>query len=499
MTIKRVSSNWLLAAWFGVGCWVAAPAGAQSTNPVAKLADLYFSTSGGSGYGPDYPTCRFTAVGTNLWFTSQLGGTFGMGGVFAFDPASSNVTQLASLDNNSGKSPYASLLLVGANAWFTTASGGTGNKGCLTSIDTNTCAVTGVFSFPTNADYGWTPKSTPVLIGGDLWFFTSSGGFSPGSTSLTNQRGAIVKFSLANRTLTPMFYLDGTNHGAQPLGSGFARVDNDYYFTTFSGGTNSGTGFPNGAGTLEKLTLTSDGTPVVTKLIDLPTGATAFPGADPVPVGTNLLYFTTVGSAAAPGAFIRYEISSGQWSNVFTFVTNAGPALQFGKQPGYCTPVLYNEELYFTTAQGGVSNKGVVAKLTLANHAVTKLADLEVNGGQALGSEPKYNSGLIVADPASGHNALHLLISKGGANFRGTILSVALPAPPLVASLSRIGPENFQLAWSGGYAPFSVDRTPSLTGGGWTTNWAAGLYTNALSLSGADAQGFFRVGSANPW
>ena len=499
--MKRLSLSWLRAVVCGAGCCMAAHAAAQVTNPVSKLADLYFSAGGGNGYGPDYPTCRFTAVGTNLWFTTQNGGTFGFGGIFAFDPASSNVTQLASLDNNTGTLPFGSIALAGSNAWFTASAKGGGSKGTLCRMDTNTYAVTSVFDFPTNASFGWTPKSTPMPVGDDLWFFTSAGGSSAGA--LTNQRGAIVKYSLTSNTLTPVFYFDGPNNGAQPWGSGFAKVGNAYYFTTLTGGTNSGSyngaNFPNGAGTLEKLIVANDGTAVVSKVLDLPIGPTALPGADPVPVGTNLLYFTTVGGASVPGAIIRYELSSGQWSNVFTFVTNASSALQYGKQPGYCTPVLYNDELYFTTTQGGVSNRGVIAKLTLSNNVVTKLADLEIGGGRALGSEPKYNSGLIVTDPVSGHNALYLPISKGGAYLNGTILSVALPPPPLVASVTRLGADNLLLSWTGGYAPFSVDRKEGAGTGAWTTGWAAGLHTNALTISPADSQGFFRVGSANPW
>ena len=498
--MKRPSLSWLRAVVFGVGCSVAAHAAAQVTNPVTKLADLYFSAGGGSGYGPDNPIGHFAVVGTNLWFTSQGGGSFGFGGVFALDPVSRNVKQLASLDNNSGTTPYSSIMLAGSNAWFTTSLGGSGSKGCLCSMDTNTYAVTAVFSFPTNADFGWKPKSTPLLIGSDLWFLTSSGGISAGSNSLTTQRGAIVKFSLTDHTMTPMFYFDGSDHGATIVqGSSLVQSGSAYYFTTYSGGTNSGTGVPNGAGTLGRLTFDPNGGVVVTKLIDLPAGATAFPGADPVCVGTNLLYFTTVGTVSAPGAIIRYELSSGRWTNVFNFVTNAGPAVQYGKQPGYCAPVLYNDELYFTTAQGGVSNKGVIAKLTLSNNVVTKLADLEIGGGRALGSEPKYNSGLIATDPVTGHNALYLPISKGGAYLNGTILSVALPPPPLVATVTRLGAGNLLLSWTGGYAPFSVDRKDGAGTGAWTTGWAAGLYTNALTISTADSQGFFRVGSANAW
>src|ERR1700742_1419191 len=92
---------------------------------VSKVADLATGQDNfGNGYGPSVPECRFTAVGSNLWFTTSAGGAAGAGGVFSFDPSTSNITQLATLDNTSGKTPWASsIAIAGGKGWFTTSLG----------------------------------------------------------------------------------------------------------------------------------------------------------------------------------------------------------------------------------------------------------------------------------------------------------------------------------------------------------------------------------------
>ena len=303
--------------------------------------------------------------------------------------------------------------------------------------------------------------------------------------------------NLSNGVVSKFLDFDGTN-GAQPFGS-IVPIGPNYYFTTFTGGTNSATGFPNGAGTLQKLSF-SNSIPYVTKLINLTTGYTAFPGGEPVLVGSNTLYFTTDGNASQPGSIIKYDINTGKWTNLFNFVTNAVALAAYGKQPQYeGAPVLYNNQLYMTTFTGGTSNKGTIITFSLSNNTVTKLADLEGSGGLALGGSP-YNSGLLYQDPVTGRNRIYFPISRGGVNGGatgfGTILSLSLPPPPISTSLTNNG-SGLTLSWTGGYSPYNVDLSSDLSTPSWTTNWLSNLTNSSVDLSPRGGASFYRVSGAS--
>ena len=470
---------------------------AASAQTVSKLADLVTGQDQfGTGFGPSTPQCRFTLVGTNLWFTGNAGGAAGAGGVFSFDLSTSNVTQLATFDNSTGKNPWAaSIAIADGKGWFTTSVGGTGNKGSLCSIDLATYAVSNVYSFPTN-DYltsfnGQSPHSTPVQIGGELWFTCSAGG-------LASAFGTITKYNLTNGTVTDAFKLDGTTSGRQPLGSSLVSVgSNAWYYLTFAGGTNIAGGTPNGAGVLGKLTFNNLNQPVLTTVTNLTGRFISFPAGDPVFDGTNFLYFTTAGVSTNPGAIVRYSLGNGTLTSLFNFVSNAVATTNFGKQP-YGTPVLYNHELYFTTLSGGTTGKGILGKLSLSNNVVTKLADFEGATGLALGASPQYNGGTVFTNPVDGRIGIYFPINKGGLNNNnGTIVRVNLPPPPIVARLRSADGGEVQLSWTGGYSPFNVDAKFSALSGAWTTNWLPGLNTNVVTFPATNSDAFFRVQGAS--
>lgn len=471
-----------------------------SAQTVSKLADLTAgqihnpgSPNDGDGFGPNLPQCRFTLVGTNLWFTSNSGGKDGAGGVFSFDLSNSNVTQLATLDNNTGKTPWASsVVLANGKGWFLTSLGGTGNRGTLCSIDLTNYAVNNVYSCPASTASGGNPRSTPVLIGDELWFTCSSGG--PATY------GTITKYNLTNGVATDVFTLNVTNTGRQPLGCSLVQVSNAvlgnaYYYLTLAGGTNIPSGSPNGAGLLSKITFNELNQPVVTNMVHLPGFNVAAPAGDPVFDGTNFLYFTTVGSGTTGGALLRFNLTNNALTTLFTFSNNATSwGTNFGYRP-YGTPVLYNNELFFTTMGGGAAGNGTIGKLTLSNNVVTKLANLEGMTGLALGANPQYNGGTIYTNPATGRASIYFPINKGGLNNLGTIVRVYWPAMPIVASLSHDS-GAVQLSWTGGYAPYSVDANFSTFTGEWTTNWLGVLTTNSVTVPATNSNAFFRIQGA---
>ena len=476
------------------------PSAAQS---VEKVADLNFQSFDGIGYGGYAPLDRFTQVDTNLWYTTKRGGTFDAGTISRFDLVTHEVVEVASLDNNSGKAPESPLLVIGDEAYFTTVNGGAGNRGTIAKIGLTNGTVSALYHFPADGSFGATPRAGLTRIGDELWTLTSLGGIS--------NRGVIVKFNLTNYAVTVVTNLDGRTLGTQPFGGFTPAGSNAWFFTTFSGGdstfkttnyheilqsdgstaiiTNS---LPLGAGTLGRLTFDGEGNPVATTLVELPAGYTQFPGVEPCAVGSNILYFGSIGPNSLPGAIQSYDLVSGLFSNLFNFPTNADSALAIGTRPGYSGLVEWLGDLYFINRSGGTSNAGVVAKFNIASNTVTKLADLEGTGSQSLGSASGFfGTGTIVE--VTNRFYLYYPLTDGGANDRGTIIRVALPPPPIEASLARTDePAELALSWIGGYPPFTVQASSDITVSGWT-NLAVGVTNRDLAVPADSPRCFFRI------
>lgn len=458
-----------------------------SAQTVEKVADLSFGSADGIGVGGYAPLDRFTQVGTNLWFTTSKGGTFDAGTISRFDLVTHEVVQVASFDNTTGKSPESSLLVIGDEGYFTTQTGGAGNKGTISKINLTNGIITTLYSFNNNGlPTGASPRAELTRIGDELWTTTSLGG--------TSNRGVVVKYNLTDGIATLVTNFDGPNLGGQAF-DGFTQAGNAWYFTTFTGGDTFGqTGLTLGAGTLGRLTFDSTGNPVVTRLVDLQAGYTQFPGVRPTLVGTNSLYFGTTGPNPTPGAIIRYDIDTGNWTNLFSFPTNTAESLQYGTRPGYSGMVEWLGDLYFINRQGGSAGLGTVAKFNIASNTVAKLADLEGTAGQALGSASGFfGSGTLVEE--TNHFFIYWALTSGGVNNRGTIVRVALSAQPIQSTLAANQTGQLVLSWTGGYAPFTIQSTPDLSGGNWT-NLFVGITNRSVTLPVSEARAFFRVGGS---
>lgn len=496
--------NWRLSdrarnsrrAWSSVissGLGLAMAFGLAQAQTVEKVVDLNFVTADGVGVGGYSPLARFTQVGTNLWFTTDSGGTYDAGTVSRFDLVTREVVQVTSFDNVTGKGSESAILVIDDQGYFTTKSGGTGNAGTIARLHLGTGTLSVLFNFPENnavnrtngVQLGASPRASLVRIGDELWTTASLGG--------TANRGTLVRHSLTDGTTRLVADFDGPELGGQPFGGLTPVGDAAWYFTTFTGGSTFGTtGLSLGAGTLGRLTFDPAGEPVLTRVADMTAGYEQFPGLEPTLVGTNHLYFGTTGPNSTPGAIIRYDLDTGTWTNLFRFSTNATEALESGTRPGYSGFVEWQDDLYFLTRQGGANNLGVVAKYNIASNLVVKLADLDGTNNLALGRATGIfdNTGVIVEDGGRFH--VYYALPTGGVNNRGTILRVNLPPPPLVAQVTPAAAGEVTLSWTGGYAPFAVEFRASVEGGAWTA-LASGITNRSLKLPAAGEAGFFRV------
>jgi hypothetical protein len=89
----------------GIALMLLASASAQcAAQTVEKVADLDFATAERRRRRRlSNPSPAPFQVGTNLWFTTDKGGTFDAGTVSRFDLITGEVVQVASFDNDTGK------------------------------------------------------------------------------------------------------------------------------------------------------------------------------------------------------------------------------------------------------------------------------------------------------------------------------------------------------------------------------------------------------------
>jgi len=499
-------------------CSAIAPAFEQ---PVEKVAD-FFTTLDGDGmpYGGVLPLDRVTQAGTNLWFTTERGGTWDAGTLSRFDLVTREIVQFLSLDtrpgNNLGARPEGAVLVIGDEAYFTTKQGGAGDQGSIVRVNLVTGFATNLYSFPENTaalrnaglQTGSTPRGGLTLIGDDLWCMTSAGGIS--------NRGTVVKFNLTTHMLTVVTNFDGPQLGGQPYGS-FVKVGDAYYFNTFTGGSTFGTTsitpytLPDGstlwttntlslgAGTLSRMTFDESGNPQFARLIDLPGGFCQFPNSEPTPGGTNYLFFPTSGPNATPGAIVRYEISTGKWTNVWLFPTNAIYQTNWGTRPGFNGLTEWQNELYFVNRLGGVSNLGTIVKYSIPSNRLTKLTDLTGVHPDSLGNPGTgANVGTVVSE--NDRYYMYFPLARGGANDPagfttglGTLVRIPLPPPPIQLSLTPAENNELTLSWTGGYPPFTVEAAGDPANLDWT-KVLEGVTNRSVTITNVSERAFFRVG-----
>jgi hypothetical protein len=463
---------------------------------VEKVADLDFFIDGnGDGWGGYAPVNSFTQVESQLWFTTSGGGAYSLGTISLFDLPSHQVVQVASLNNSTGSKPYSSLLVISNLAYFTTSSAGVSNRGTIAQIDLTSGDITPLFAFPNNGlPTGEIPRASLTQIGNELWTITSLGG--------TSNRGVVLDYNLTNGVAALVTNLDGPHLGAEAF-DGFTQVGDTWYFVTFAGGNTFGTtdypvvtlpdgsttnitnSLPLGAGTLGQLTFDALGNPVVSNLLSVPGGSDEFPAIAPILVGTNSLYFTSTGPNALPGAILRYDISTGFFTNLFSFSTNPIPSQLYGTRPGYSGLTEWQGELYFINRNGGTnsasgSSGGTVAKFNIASNTVIKLADLgNTNHSIDLGSPSGFfGAGTIVQE--TNRFYIYYPLTSGGANNFGSIIRVLLPPQPIQLGIAVANSTNVNLSWSGGYPPFDVLTNDDLSAS--STNWAP-IITNITSVT----------------
>lgn len=389
-------------------------------------------------YGPARPYDTPTVIGNELWFSTESGGNIGFGSLAKFDLTTNTLSMVyGDLEVNVGNSPQSEIYHDGDQLYFTNNRGGAGDRGTLSVFDRSSGQYNRLWDAPPT-----TPNTNPTLIPGaptvidrgsggkDIYFMTQNGA-APGSPSGT-AIGSIQRYNtLTGTTVTVLFFANNPSP-RQPF-KGFTRVGNQLFFTTFVGG-DTGTGYLNGAGTLNALDIRHRGHEILTTLARLPAGdgSTRFPGHRPYyRAADHCLYFCTTGTSLQPGSLMKYDISTGKLTilrELQSAPVSSGPFPEGRFAYGF--PAEHNRALYFTTIQGGDHNGGTINRYDLTTGAFEVLFHLDSNHTdsgtpQNIGGEPR---GGLVFSSHGGSPAFYLTTRQGGNFDDGTILRLGLPA-----------------------------------------------------------------------
>jgi uncharacterized repeat protein (TIGR03803 family) len=347
-----------------------------------KVLKVFISTNTPADGGVASLDGGLVLSGKTLYGTSERGGKFGHGFIFALNTDGSGYTNLYEFTAaNDGSGPFAGLALSGGKLYGTTYSGGKLGGGTVFAININGTGFTNLNYF-NNVNYS--PYGGVVVSGNQIFGTTSQGGHvyalntdGTGFTNLANiGNGSYSTPVLANGRLYGcttasgghIFAVNTDSTGYQVLhiftdGSsigGLVLVGDTLYGTTSQGGTDSaGTVFSmktNGTAytTLYNLNGSTDGATSVASL--LPSGSTlfgtalnggrnnvgtifsirtsgtgfttlfsfhfsdaAYPWAPLVRSGNTLFGTSYNGGNGGSGAIFAYDTVAGTWSNLYSF------------------------------------------------------------------------------------------------------------------------------------------------------------------------------------
>jgi len=139
------------------------------------------SFTGGAGGG--YPRAGLVLSGNTLYGTALYGGSSGYGMVFALNADGTGFTNLHSFTSTSdGANPYAGLILSGNTLYGTAYAGGSLRYGTVFAINTDGMGFTNLHSFSFTGSGGANPYAGVILSGNTLYGTTTDGGSSGGGT-----------------------------------------------------------------------------------------------------------------------------------------------------------------------------------------------------------------------------------------------------------------------------------------------------------------------------
>ena len=386
----------------------------------------FTATSGSEGFNGTnsdgaHPFLGLLLSGNTLYGAAHIGGSSGLGTVFAVNTNGTGFTTLYSFTatsgangnhslgtNSDGAVPNAGLILSGNTLYGTTQSGGSSGWGTVFAVNTNGTGFRTLHGFTdtSGSDGGYgvnrdgaSPYAGLILSGNTLYGTTQYGGSSgwgtvfavnPDGTGFTNLHNFTATAGSAGGC--------GTNSdGVNPVG-GLILSGNSLYGTAVQGGSS-------GWGTV--FAINTDGTGFTT-LHSFTFNDGAYPW-DRLILSGNTLYGTAAVGRSGAGTVFAIKTDGTGFTNLHNFTFNDGSRLRAGL-------ILSGNTLYGTAYDGGTSGNGTVFAVNTDGTGFTKLHDFA--GRPDEGGNPY---GLILSG-----NTLFGMSFNGGRSDYGTVFSISL-------------------------------------------------------------------------
>ncbi|HVV70251.1 MAG TPA: choice-of-anchor tandem repeat GloVer-containing protein, partial [Verrucomicrobiae bacterium] len=315
----------------------------------------HFDSTNGSG-----PLGALALGGGTLYGTTRIGGTNGLGTVFALSTAGDGFVRLHSfggvlqhdastgLNKNSGGAfPETDLVLVGSTLYGATEQGGSGGNGTLFKINTDGSGFALMHNF-TNVDGGY-PSVHMVVVGTNLYGTTEFGG-----TGSFLGNGTIFRVNLDGTGFTNIY--EFTDSAVGPL-AGLVASGNTLYGTTTVG--SGGLGGPP-FGTLFKINIDGTG---FTNFYALDYNLDASSPTAGLAIAGNQLYGTELGYAAYGDTVFQINTDGSGYTNLTGFNSQGDP----GKLTGVAVS---GGKLFGTASTGGAHNSGILFSVALSSSPV---------------------------------------------------------------------------------------------------------------------------------
>ena len=388
---------------------IAEPSGVYSTL-------VSFSGNSGPAPGSDPITTLISDGNGNLYGTTQSGGTSGDGTVFELTGPSYTFSSLVSFTGNTGPSlgasPNGVLTSDGnSNLFGTTQSGGTSGDGTVFELAGPSHTFSTLVSFTGNsgADPGASPDINASLTqdgNGNLFGTTQSGGTSGDGTVFELVGPSYTFSSLVSFTGNTGAYL-----GKDPVASLLSDANGDLFGSTYLGSTS-------GDGTVFELAGPSH---TFSTLVSFTGNSGAYPGANPdvslISDGNGNLFATTqYGGPSDNGTVFELAGPSHTFSTLVSFLFTTNPYTTPNFNPSLVLDV--NGNLFGTTQYGGTSQDGTVFELAGPSHVFSTLFSFTGNNGAYPGDAPTPS----LTSDANGN--LFGTTESGGASGDGTVFEL---------------------------------------------------------------------------
>ena len=355
-----------------------------SYNLETDSEQVAYSFSQNSDTDGALPSSDLALVGSTLYGTTWLGGTYGAGTVFSFDTDNSDYQLLNSFTNtgSDGASPLGGLTLDGSTLYGTTYEGGIDDNGMVFSLNTGGTGYQVVQSFLNDGEGAYAAAGL-TLVDSALFGTTTEGG--------TYGAGTIFSMNPDGSDYQPLYSF--ANSGGD---GGFPAAAMTLDGSTLYGTTRQGGSY--GYGTLFSINANGTGYKV---LYSFSGGSAdgAYPEAGLTLVGSTLYGTTDDGGSDSDGTVFSYSVGNNSEQVLYSF--SGGPS--DGAHPEAGVTVV-GSTLLGTTTGGGSAGYGTVFSMNSDGSGEQVVHSFSAADGASINGLTLVNSTLYGTTYALGGN-----------------------------------------------------------------------------------------------